>query len=173
MHLYPTRATFHVALAGAAMVAVGVAGRVAPVAAWGGAIILAVAVGRAGALMTVTRLRGSGFEMVWHTQKRVLRTTRGAAVHLEAELRNRGIDDARGVTLRAVASSLLDVSVSPAAVDLPRLQGATDSSASSAATPASAPLVRRLAAAASRRAARRSISIARAWALAAAWAHRA
>ena len=119
MQLHPTRATFHVALAGAAMVAVGVAARIAPIVAWGGAIVLAVAIGRALALATVTRLRASGFEMVWNATKRVARTARGGEVTLEAELRNRSVDDARGVNVRAVASSMLDVRVEPSAVDLP------------------------------------------------------
>src|SRR5262245_45020325 len=97
MQLHPTRATFHVALAGAALVAVGVAARMAPVVAFGGAMVLAVAAGRALALATVTRLRVSGFEMVWTSSRRVSRVTRGGEVKLEAELRNRGGDDTRGV----------------------------------------------------------------------------
>jgi uncharacterized protein (DUF58 family) len=119
MQLHPTRATFHVALAGAALVAVGVAARMAPVVAFGGAMVLAVAAGRALALATVTRLRVSGFEMVWSSSRRVSRVPRGGEVKLEAELRNRGADDARGVSLRAVASSHLEVTVRPEAIDLP------------------------------------------------------
>src|SRR4051794_18025717 len=101
------------------MVAVGVAARIAPIVAWGGAIVLAVGIGRALGLGTVTRLRASGFEMVWHATERVARVARGGEVALEAELRNRGVDDARGVNVRAVASSMLDVRVVPSAVDLP------------------------------------------------------
>jgi uncharacterized protein (DUF58 family) len=119
VQLHPTQATFHVALAGAAVVAIGVAGRSAGVVAFGGAMILAVAIGRAVALATVTRLRAAGFEMVWDAPKRVARTARGGTVALHAELRNRGVNDARGVNLRAVASSMLDVSVVPSVVDLP------------------------------------------------------
>jgi uncharacterized protein (DUF58 family) len=119
VQLHPTRATFHIALAGAAMVAVGLAARVGPVVAWGGAVVLAVAIGRAAALATVTRLRSSGFEMVWNATRRVVRLARGADIVLEAELRNRGVDDARGVALRAVTSSMLDVTVHPDSLDLP------------------------------------------------------
>jgi uncharacterized protein (DUF58 family) len=119
MQLHPTRATFHVALAGAALVAVGVAGRIGPIVGFGGAMIIAVAIGRAIALATVTRLRVSGFEMVWNTTRRVSRVSRGGEVRLEAELRNRGVDDARGVAIRAVASSHLEVSLEPAEIDLP------------------------------------------------------
>jgi uncharacterized protein (DUF58 family) len=119
VQLHPTQATFHVALAGAAMIAVGVAGRVAPAVAFGGAMVLAVAIGRAVALATVTRLRTAGFEMVWNAPRRVARTARGGTISLQAELRNRGVNDARGVNLRAVASSMLDVTVQPSTIDLP------------------------------------------------------
>ena len=105
----PTPSTFHVAVAGAAVVAVGVAAHAPAAVAFGGAMILAVAIGRAAALATVTRLRTAGFEMVWTAPKRVARTSRGGVVQLEAELRNRGSSDARGVNVRAVASSQLEV----------------------------------------------------------------
>jgi len=119
VQLHPTRATFQVALAGAAMVAVGVAAKVSAAVAFGGAMLLAVTLGRALALSTVTRIRASGFEMVWGTTRRVTRASRDEEVVLEAELRNRGFDDARGVSLRPVASSMLDVSIFPATLDLP------------------------------------------------------
>ena len=119
MQLHPTRSTFHVGLSGAAMVAMGVAARVPAVVAFGGAIVLAVAVGRALALASVTRLRASGFEMVWAHVRRVVRTTRGAEVRVQAELRNRGVDEARGVNVRAVASSMLQVRAEPPVVDIP------------------------------------------------------
>jgi len=119
VQLHPTRATFEVALAGAAMVAVGVAAKVSAAVAFGGAMLLAVTLGRALALSTVTRIRASGFEMVWGTTRRVTKATRDDEVVLEAELRNRGFDDARGVNLRPVASSMLDVSIFPAVLDLP------------------------------------------------------
>ena len=107
MQLHPTPSTFHVAVAGAAVVAVGVAAHAPAAVAFGGAMILAVAIGRAAALATVTRLRTAGFEMVWNAQKRVARTSRGGVIHLQAELRNRGSNDARGMNVRAVASSQL------------------------------------------------------------------
>ncbi|MCA9586856.1 MAG: DUF58 domain-containing protein [Myxococcales bacterium] len=119
MQLHPTRATFQVALAGAAMVTVGVAAKVAPVVAFGGAMLLAVVLGRALALGTVTRIRSSGFEMVWSSSRRVSRTSRDVEIELVGELRNRGFDDARGVNLRPVASSMLDVRVVPETIDLP------------------------------------------------------
>ncbi len=87
--------------------------------AFGAAMIAAVALGRALALASVTRLRASGFEMVWSTPKRVIRASRGATVEIEAELRNRSTDDMRGVSVRAVSSSMLATHISPEIVDLP------------------------------------------------------
>jgi uncharacterized protein (DUF58 family) len=101
------------------MVAVGVAAKVSAAVAFGGAMLLAVTLGRALALATVTRIRASGFEMVWATNRRVTRVERGGEVILEAELRNRGFDDARGVNLRPVAASMLDVTIVPPILDLP------------------------------------------------------
>ena len=120
MQLHPTRSTFQVALAGAALVAVGVAAKVSAAVAFGGAMLLAVTLGRALALSTVTRIRASGFEMVWSATKRVTRANRDEEIVLEAELRNRGFDDARGVNLRAVASSALEVTVHPAVLEIGR-----------------------------------------------------
>src|ERR1700735_4415044 len=119
MQLHPTSSTFHVAVAGAAVIAIGVAGHAPAAVAFGGAMILAVAIGRAAALATVTRLRTAGFEMVWNAQKRVARTSRGGVVHLEAELRNRGSNDPRAMNIRAVTSSQLKVVIEPATIDLP------------------------------------------------------
>jgi len=119
MQLHPTRSTFHVAVAGAGLVALGAAARLAPVVAFGGAMILAVAIGRAVALVAVTRLRAAGFEMVWTGPVRVHRATRGGTVTIEAELRNRGSESVRGVALRPLASTMLDVEVTPAVIDMP------------------------------------------------------
>ena len=119
MQLYPTRATFHVAVAGAGLVALGAAARLAPVVGFGGAMLLAVAIGRAVALVGVTRLRSAGFEMVWTGPTRVRRAARGRPVVLEGELRNRGDAPVRAVGLRPLASSMLEASVEPASLDLP------------------------------------------------------
>src|ERR1019366_3872024 len=100
VQLHPTRSTFHVAVAGAGLVALGAAARLAPVVAFGGAMLLAVALGRAIALVAVTRLRAAGFEMVWTGPTRVQRVARGGTIVLEAELRNRGADAVRGAAIR-------------------------------------------------------------------------
>jgi uncharacterized protein (DUF58 family) len=123
MNLYPTRATFHVAVAGAAMVAVGVAARAGVIVAFGGAVVLAIAMGRAIALAGVTRLRSAGFEMQWIAPGRLARTSRGREVTLELELRNRSAETVRAAALRAVASSMLEARLEPETVDLPAATG--------------------------------------------------
>jgi uncharacterized protein (DUF58 family) len=128
VRLHPTKPTFHVAAAGVVIVLVGVLigfpgfvarGGAAAVVSFGGAMLLAIAAGRALALGAVTRLRTAGFEMVWSTPKRVARTAAGGTIELEAELRNRGIDDVRGVALRVLSSSYIEAEVEPKIVDLP------------------------------------------------------
>jgi uncharacterized protein (DUF58 family) len=119
VQLYPTRSTFHVAVAGAGLVALGAAARLAPVVAFGGAMLLSVALGRAIALLAVARLRAAGFEMVWTGPTRVRRATRDHPLVLEGELRNRGDLPVRAVALRPLASSMLEVSVEPETLDLP------------------------------------------------------
>jgi uncharacterized protein (DUF58 family) len=119
MELYPTRSTFHVAVAGAGLVALGAAARLSPVAAFGGAMLLAVAMGRALALLGVTRLRASGFEMVWADSARVRRVAAGATLVLDAELRNRADEPVRAVAIRPVASTMLEVTVRPEVLVLP------------------------------------------------------
>ncbi len=119
MELYPTRSTFHVAVASAGFMALGAATRLAPVVAFGGAMLLAVALGRALSLVAVTRLRAAGFEMVWLDSARVRRMACGSTVVLAAELRNRADAPVRAVAVRAVASTMLDVTIDPAPIDLP------------------------------------------------------
>lgn len=118
MQLYPTRPTFHVAVAAAGLITLGTAARLAPVAAFGGAMLVAVAIGRAVALIGVTRLRDAGFEMIWSGTTRVHRTTRGASLVIECELVNRSHQAVRMTRLHAIASSMLDISVRPSNLDL-------------------------------------------------------
>src|SRR5262245_58593709 len=113
MHLYPTRSAAHVAIAGVAVLGVGVAAQQAAIVAWGGGILLALALARAATLVSVARIRAAGFEMLWSGPKRVAGTVRGGTVELEAEVRNRDTLSARYVTLRAIASSHLDVTIEP------------------------------------------------------------
>lgn len=119
MQLYPTRTAAHLAIAGLAVVGVGVAARVPAIVGWGGAMLLAIAVARAVTLVSVARIRAAGFEMLWSRPKRVLRTARGSTIEIEAEVRNRDTLAARYVKLRAIASSQLEVKIEPQAGEVP------------------------------------------------------
>ena len=114
MQLYPTRTAAHLAIAGIAVVGVGVAAREPAIVGWGGAMLLAMAIARAVTLVSVARIRAAGFEMLWSGPRRVARTTRGTVIEIEAEVRNRDTLAARYVKLRAVASSQLEVAIEPA-----------------------------------------------------------
>jgi uncharacterized protein (DUF58 family) len=113
MQLYPTRTAAHLAVAGVAVVAVGILAREPAIVSWGGAMLLAVAIARAVTLVSVSRIRAAGFEMLWSGPRRVHRVARGTTLELEAEVRNRDTLAARYVKLRAVASSQLDVQIEP------------------------------------------------------------
>jgi uncharacterized protein (DUF58 family) len=118
VQLHPTRPTLHVAVAAAALIALGATARLAPVVAYGGAMLLAVALGRAWALVAVTKLREAGFEMVWTGGTRIHRIARGASVRLEAELRNRSEEAVACVGLRPIVSSMLSARIEPTALSL-------------------------------------------------------
>jgi len=115
MQLYPTRTAAHLAITGIVVVAVGIAAREPAIVGWGGAMLLAMAIARTVTLVSVSRIRAAGFEMLWSGPRRVVRTARGDEVEVEAEVRNRDSLAARYVKLRAVASSQLDVRIEPPA----------------------------------------------------------
>jgi len=115
MQLYPTRTAAHLAVAGVAVVGVGVAAREPAIVGWGGAMLLAMAIARMVTLVSVARIRAAGFEMLWSGPRRVQRTTRGGVVEIEAEVRNRDTLAARYVKLRAVASSQVEIEIEPVA----------------------------------------------------------
>lgn len=119
MQLYPTRATFHVAVAAIGLVTLGTTARLAPVVAFGGAMLLAVAFARALARVRVTRLRKAGFVMGWSSARRVHRVHAGGTLVIRSELYNRSPLPLRATALRPLASSLLSVTIEPAAVELP------------------------------------------------------
>lgn len=119
MQLYPTRTAAHLAIAGVVMVGVGTAAREPAIVAWGGAILLAVAIARAVTLVSVSRIRAAGFEMLWSGPKRMVRAGRGSTIEIEAEVRNRDNLAARYVKLRAIASSQLEVTIEPSAGEVP------------------------------------------------------
>lgn len=109
MQIHPTRPTIHVALAGALLLVAGAFLRRADLAAYGGALVVAVAAFRTAAEATVARIRGAGFEMVWLGDERVLRLRRGESRNVTLEIRNRGNVDARGVGIRLLAAPGLTV----------------------------------------------------------------
>lgn len=113
MQLYPTRAASHLAIAGVAVAGAGLITRTPVIIAWGGALLVALALARAVTLVSVARIRAAGFEMLWSGPKRILRTGRGGTIEIEAEVRNRDTLAARYVHLRAVASSQLQVTIEP------------------------------------------------------------
>jgi uncharacterized protein (DUF58 family) len=115
MHLYPTRTSSHVALAGSIVVGVGLVAQEPAVVGWGGAMLVAIALARTVTLLSVARIRAAGFEMLWSGSRRITRTARGSTIELAAEVRNRDTLAARYVKLRAVASTQLDVRIEPSA----------------------------------------------------------
>ena len=72
MNIYPTRTAAHLAIGGVALFAVGIAVREAAVVAWGGAVLVAIALARAATLVSVMRIRAAGFEMLWTGSARVV-----------------------------------------------------------------------------------------------------
>ncbi len=106
-------------MAGAGLVAFGIAARLPPVVAFGGAMLLVVAAARAASLIAITRLRAAGFELAWSSSSRVHRVPRGGTLRLEAELRNRSDEAVRVVGLRPIASTMLSVTVEPSELDIP------------------------------------------------------
>lgn len=119
MQVYPSRSAVHLALGGAAIVVAGIVLREAALLAWGGGIVFAVALARASALVSVSRIRGAGFEMLWSTEKRVVSVPRGTEVELKAEVRNRDTRAARYVHLRPVHSATLEVQIEPTTGEVP------------------------------------------------------
>jgi uncharacterized protein (DUF58 family) len=113
MQLFPTRPAVHVALAALGTVGLGVVLRAPAIVGWGGAMIAGLAFSRAMTKVAIVRLRLSGLEMLWHTD-RVQRLSRGDAVTLTIELRNRDTRAVRYRAARALASRELQVSVDPA-----------------------------------------------------------
>ena len=90
-----------------------------PVVAWGGALLLGLAVARALTRLGVSRVRAAGLEMLWRGEARKLRMARGSELTIQAELRNRHSAPVRFRALRAVASPELSVQVTPEADEVP------------------------------------------------------
>ena len=107
------------ALAGLATMTAGMVLRLPAVVAWGGAVIAGIAVARAGAKLSVMRLRAAGLEMIWQTGERIRKVTRGGTIPIVVELRNRDERPVRYDALRPIASRELDVKLEPAEGTIP------------------------------------------------------
>jgi len=119
VQIHPTRESSDIALSGMAVVLGGLLLQSGPVVAWGGALVLGLAVARALTRLGVSRARAAGLEMLWRGEARKLTTTRGAEIVLQAELRNRHRAPVRFRGLRAVAAAELHVQVSPESDEVP------------------------------------------------------
>lgn len=119
VQVHPTRAAVDIALAGAVVVIAGTVLRQPAVLAWGGALLLGLALARGVTELGVTKIRAAGFEMLWHGTGHVLRLGRGEQLELTAELRNRDDRATRYVGLRALHSPELELALEPSAGEVP------------------------------------------------------
>ncbi len=119
MRLFPTRSALDLAVAGAAVVLVGILLFQPAIVAWGGALIVALSVARAVTLLEVARVRGAGFEMVWRSTGRNLRVAKGQSVSIMAEVRNRDTRAARYVQLRVIGSPAVGIAIESGAGEVP------------------------------------------------------
>lgn len=119
MQIHPTRSAVDLAVAGIFVVGVGVVTTQPTITAWGSAMLIGLAVARAVTLVSVTRIRTAGFEMLWRGSARLVRVARGQSVELLAEVRNRDNRAARYVALRPIGSPSLSLDVNPSAGEVP------------------------------------------------------
>lgn len=119
MQIFPTRSAAHVSIGALAVAGVGLIAREPAIVGWAGAMVVAMALARAVTLVSISRIRAAGFEMLWTGHKRLLRTGRGSTIEVEAEVRNRDTLAARYVRLRAIASSQLEIKIEPSAGEVP------------------------------------------------------
>jgi uncharacterized protein (DUF58 family) len=119
VQVHPTSTTVDIAVAGIVSVAVGLLAREPAIVAWGGALIVGLAIARSVTRLGVGRIRAAGFEMLWQGRRRVERTGRRERVELAAEIRNRDSRAARFVRLRTVSSPDLDVRIEPTSGEVP------------------------------------------------------
>lgn len=119
MQVHPTRSAVDLAVAGMIAVATAIVARQTPALAWGGAILVGLAIARAVTRLSVARIRAAGFEMLWRQPERVRAVARNETVALQAEVRNRDTRAARYVELRAVASPNLEIEVEPSSGEVP------------------------------------------------------
>lgn len=119
MQIHPTRPCGELVWTGLATVAVGLLAQLPTVVGFGSALLAGVLVARTVTQTGVARVRAAGFEMLWSEPERVRRVPRGATLELFAEIRNRDSRAARYDRLRVVAAPDLEVTVEPAAAEVP------------------------------------------------------
>jgi len=119
VQVHPTESAIHLAVAGGLGCALGIALSSRAGLAFGGALLVGLAIARAVTQINVARIRAAGFEMLWQTSERVRRVGRSESFELAAELRNRDARAARFARLRAVASPGLSVTVEPESGEVP------------------------------------------------------
>ncbi len=118
MHTNPRPSTIATAITGVALVLLAIATRRPEAALAGGALLAAVAWGRASTRGDIARARRAGFEMVWREQSRRARLAVGQSRVFVAELRNRSDRVVHVDSLRAVASEGLRAEVRPHELDV-------------------------------------------------------
>lgn len=119
MQIRPTQPAIDLAVAGIGVVAVGTVTAQASIVAWGGALLLGLAIARAVTHLGVSRIRSAGFEMLWRGEGRVRQVVRGQTFEIEAEVRNRDTRAARYVALRPVCSPYLNCELEPESGEVP------------------------------------------------------
>ncbi len=119
VQIHPTRACGDLTWAGLATVGIGLLLASPATVAYGGALLVGVAIARTVTEVGVARIRAAGFEMLWSEPERTRRVASGDTFHLRAEIRNRDTRAARYGGLRVVASPDLEVSVSPEEAEVP------------------------------------------------------
>jgi uncharacterized protein (DUF58 family) len=116
---HPTRNAVDLTIAGIAVLVLGLALGQPAILAWGGALFLGLQLARSVTLLGVTRIRASGFEMLWRDERRLARIGRGETLTLKAEVRNRDARAVRYVQLRSIHSPHLSVILEPASGEVP------------------------------------------------------
>ncbi|MEN9577407.1 MAG: hypothetical protein RJA70_416 [Pseudomonadota bacterium] len=119
MQLHPTRSAVDLTFASIGLIGLGVVLGQGAIVAWGGALILGLQIARAVTLLSVTKVRAAGFEMLWTEEARLVRIGRGQRLELKAEVRNRDARAARYVELRALHSPHLQLSLEPKSGEVP------------------------------------------------------
>lgn len=118
MHTNPRPATIATAVAGIGLALLAIAANRPEAALAGGALLAAVAWGRASTRGDVARARRAGFEMVWREPSRRARIAVGGSRVFVAELRNRSDRIVHVDGLRAIASEGLRAVVRPNELDV-------------------------------------------------------